>query len=86
MIEHVQPNPIKVSNLLGGVPKECRGKYASNYRGVLEFSELYPNLSHTELVELTTAVSNTPPSSYQRIKVIDYYTNLNSSKNVSQDF
>lgn len=71
---------MKVSDLLGGVPKECRGKFASNYRGVHEFSEIYPNLSQTELVELTTAVSNTPAGSYQRIKVIDYYTNLNTSK------
>lgn len=72
---------MKVADILGGVPKECRGKYASHYRGVQEYSEMFPNLSQSELVDLTLKVSESPPGSVYRTKLIDYYSDLNYSKN-----
>lgn len=71
---------MKVSDLLGGVPKECRGKYSAHSRTQEDYHEMFPTLTTSEVFNLTDQVSKTPPGSYQRIKLIDHYSNINYTR------
>lgn len=69
-----------VDELLGGVPKECRGKYASHFRTQEDFHDMFPLLTVEEVFNLTDQVGKTASGSYQRIKLIEHYSNINYSR------
>jgi hypothetical protein len=71
---------MNVGQLLGGVPKECRGKYASHSRTQEDYHDLFPLLTTEEVFNLTDQVSKTSPGSYQRIKAVEHYSNINYSR------
>ena len=68
-------------DLIEDLPEEItHNKWSSHFRDSQDFSELYPNLTPDECFSLSEQVSNTYPGTYQRIKVIDYFTQLNGSR------
>lgn len=71
---------MNLSDLIGPIPKECKGKYSSHARTQTDFAEMFPLLSQEELFYLTEEVSNTTPSTYHRQRVIEHYTNINYSR------
>ena len=71
---------MNLSDLIGPIPKECKGKYSSHARTQSDFAEMFPHLSSEELFSLTEQISDTSPGTYHRQKVVEYFSNLNHSK------
>ena len=70
-----------LSDLIPDLPKEVtHNKHSASFRTQEDFALMYPNLSPTEIFDLTSQVSDTYPGTYHRMTVIDYFTQLNESK------
>ena len=68
-------------DLIPDLPKEVtHNKHSAAFRTQEDYALLYPNLTPPELFDLTTQMQDTYPGTYQRIKVVDYFTLLNQSK------
>lgn len=70
-----------LDDLIEDYPDEIKKtKWSSHFRKSEDFAELYPNLSPDECFTLSERVSDTYPGTWQRAQVIDYYEQLNGSR------
>ncbi len=64
--------------------KAIKNKHSAHFRGVKEYSEMFPYLTNQEAMELTQQLQEIPKGHRSRGRVVGYYSNINEQRKLTE--